>query len=667
LNNNFENKEKKPIVSMIWTVLLALLLAVVSVVCYSPIKNHFYSEQNAISSYVKSNQFIYKLAHLTHYLARYDLENKNSEYSDYQDSKSLKYYLINKETHKTISNLEDLSSNNLNHLTKTSLFYLKVTFDENGNMNTTESPNKNFNGGAFRDALNGYSSNRLPKNSQVIYMIPKNLPPTDDVIMGDIGSYLIGFCMTLILIIGAIGTLLLCILAFSIPYSYQKRVSLCLLFNKIFLEFKAFIWIGLGLAGFLALSIITTYYTSNKLIDMIYHTDPLFYAISIPIVFILYLLIYLNIVYIKSIYYTGFKEGFIKNSLMGKFICYVAKRIKKILLTLLSIDLRKDYTRKLLLLLGGNLFALIIIGASWPFGFILAIAYSIALFSLLLKMLNKIKMLNESTSKLATGVFDGVLDEDMGLLTPIAENLNHIKDGFKVAVDKEIKSQNMKTELISSVSHDLKTPLTCIITYVDLLKDETLDAEKQKEYIAVLDKKSKRLQTLIEDLFEVSKATSGNIELHLETIDIISLLKQTLGELQEKIAASDLQIKTKFPDHKIVCSLDGQRSYRVFENLIGNILKYSLPHSRVYIDIEEDAAYVRITFKNISAYEMNFDVSEITERFTRGDKARHTEGSGLGLAIAKGLTELQNGTLTIYVDGDLFKVVLSFKKTNLEL
>jgi signal transduction histidine kinase len=197
---------------------------------------------------------------------------------------------------------------------------------------------------------------------------------------------------------------------------------------------------------------------------------------------------------------------------------------------------------------------------------------------------------------------------------------------------------------------------------VDLLKNQDTTEENRKEYLDILDRKSKRLNALIEDLFEASKASSGNMELQLENLDVVALFRQTLGELEEKINKSTLQIRTNAPDHKVVCELDGRRTYRVFENIMTNILKYSMPSSRVYITIEESEKDVSFTFKNISAYEMNFDASEITERFARGDKSRNTEGSGLGLAIAKSLVELQKGKLTIDIDGDLFKLSVRFPK-----
>ncbi len=323
----------------------------------------------------------------------------------------------------------------------------------------------------------------------------------------------------------------------------------------------------------------------------------------------------------------------------------------------------KYLRKKILILLGVNLLVLIIISLVFPFGWILAVGYTIFLYNYLIKTLEKMRFLNEASSILSKGNFDISLPEDMGILSPFSKNLNNIKDGFKIAIDKEVKSQSMKTELITNVSHDLKTPLTSIITYIDLLKADGVKPEVQKEYLDVLDKKSKRLKTLIDDLFDISRATSGNIELYLEKLDVIALLRQTLGELEERIVKSNLQFKINLPESKVICQLDGRKTYRVFENIISNILKYSMQNSRVYIDTSEDDKNISIVFKNIAAYEMNFNSTDIMDRFIRGDASRSTDGSGLGLAIAKSLIELQGGSLDIIVDGDLFKLLAIFPKT----
>lgn len=252
--------------------------------------------------------------------------------------------------------------------------------------------------------------------------------------------------------------------------------------------------------------------------------------------------------------------------------------------------------------------------------------------------------------------------EKTGFFRPIIGALERAEESFNEAVQREVASERMKAELISNVSHDLKTPLTAIISYIDLLKREELSPEEQKKYIEILDQKSQRLKALIEDLFEASKAASGNIKLNMEEIDLVALLKQTLGEMSEKVGKSQLQFKVTVPEYKLMSQLDGRRTYRIFENLINNIIKYAAPYSRVYIECKEEEREHSVVFKNISAKEMNFTAEEIVERFKRGDESRHTEGSGLGLAIAKNLTELQGGMLEVYIDGDLFKVSVKFPK-----
>ena len=242
------------------------------------------------------------------------------------------------------------------------------------------------------------------------------------------------------------------------------------------------------------------------------------------------------------------------------------------------------------------------------------------------------------------------------------ENLNCVSESISRAVDKQLKSERFKTELITNVSHDLKTPLTAIITYVDLLKNENLEEETRKEYIATLDKKSQRLKVLIEDLFEVSKASSNNITMHYADVDLVNLVKQVRLENEERIMDSDLVFRWNLPEEKCVLRLDPQRTYRVIENLLVNALKYSMSGSRVYVEVTDGEENVLFTMKNISATELNIEADQLTERFVRGDVSRNTEGSGLGLAIARSFTELQNGKFSVEIDGDLFKVTVQFNK-----
>jgi len=266
----------------------------------------------------------------------------------------------------------------------------------------------------------------------------------------------------------------------------------------------------------------------------------------------------------------------------------------------------------------------------------------------------------KGTQEIVSGNFNYAIEESgKGDFFKLAHNINNMKEGFKKSLENEIKSERLKSELITSVSHDLKTPLTSIINYVDLLKKEGLSKEESQGYIDVLDRKSQRLKMLIDDLFEASKMASGAVELNIEKVDVTSLLSQSLAELDEKINNSSLTFKLKMPSEKVYANLDGKKTWRVFENLVNNILKYSLPSTRVYIELIEQDSNIIITMKNISSYEMDFDNEEIFERFIRGDKSRNTEGSGLGLSIAKSILELQRGNLSIEIDGDLFKAVVN--------
>lgn len=242
----------------------------------------------------------------------------------------------------------------------------------------------------------------------------------------------------------------------------------------------------------------------------------------------------------------------------------------------------------------------------------------------------------------------------------MAENLNNIGHGLETAIQENVKSERLKTDLITNVSHDIKTPLTSIINYVDLIKRENITNEKVLGYLDVLEQKSYRLKTLTEDLVEASKASSGNMKLEISNIDFIELTQQTTGEFKEKFAIRHLEIVTKLPDEPVIIEADGRHLWRVLENLYNNAFKYSMPHSRVYIEISISENYAIFTIKNISENSLNFNAEDLTERFVRGDVSRATEGSGLGLSIAKSLTELQHGIFEIFIDGDLFKVQLKF-------
>ncbi|WP_343210657.1 sensor histidine kinase [Anaerolentibacter hominis] len=352
-----------------------------------------------------------------------------------------------------------------------------------------------------------------------------------------------------------------------------------------------------------------------------------------------------------------------ERSLIIRFFRWIGSKTRRLFHSMTEIDFNDKTNRFVFKVIGVNFVILAICCSFWFFGIFVLLLYSAVVFFLVKKFFDKQKnnyqVLFKGVNQMAEGNLDVTIEEDLGIFEPFKEQLTTIQTSFKTAVEEEVKSQKMKTELITNVSHDLKTPLTAIITYVNLLKNENITPEERRNYIDTLEKKSLRLKTLIEDLFEISKATSNNITLNIIDVDLIHLIKQVKVELSDKIEDSDLDFRWNLPEDRIILPLDSQKSYRVFENLIINILKYSMPRSRVYIDViprEENG--VDIMLKNMSATELNFSAEEITDRFVRGDLSRNTEGSGLGLAIAKSFVELQKGTLKIDTDGDLFKVTL---------
>lgn len=295
---------------------------------------------------------------------------------------------------------------------------------------------------------------------------------------------------------------------------------------------------------------------------------------------------------------------------------------------------------------------------------ILYITYILGCLLTLVKDVKYFRLISKGTEEIAKGNFDLYLDTKGNIdLSNLAENINSIKIGYKKALEEHVKNERLKSELISNVSHDLKTPLTSIITYVDLLKREDSTEEEKEDYIKILDSKAKKLKVLIEDLFEVSKINSGKLELAKEKVDIVDLIYQVLGECSNCYEEKHIDFKLKSFASEVVLSLDGKQISRVIENVVYNALKYSMENTRIYINIENKADEVIISFKNIAAYEMNFDVEEIFERFKRGDESRNSEveGSGLGLAISKSIVELHGGKMYIEKEGDLFKVFIALK------
>lgn len=298
------------------------------------------------------------------------------------------------------------------------------------------------------------------------------------------------------------------------------------------------------------------------------------------------------------------------------------------------------------------------------FAALVLILYNLGVLVLLLSEEIQRQKLLEAVQALSAGDGEAGLTKERLFFgnRQMAEAVEQLGDGLKTALQEQMKNERMKAALITNVSHDLKTPLTSIINYVDLMKRERIENPRVQEYLQVLDQKSQRLKQLTEDLVEASRASSGNVVLDMQKIDLKELLMQTSGEFTERFAVRGLTLMEDYPEHPLYVEADGRHLWRIIENLYRNVEKYAMPYTRVYIDLSEDEERAVLSMKNISEQALNISAEELTERFIRGDESRSTEGSGLGLSIAKDLTELQHGTFAIYLDGDLFKVTMTFPR-----
>lgn len=403
--------------------------------------------------------------------------------------------------------------------------------------------------------------------------------------------------------------------------------------------------VGIGILGWISWNTTYIYYNVNNYIRRLNLISVIWTSLALLIYYVLIRVIIIN--------YN--ERTLFKNNITIKCWNYLSE-----IMTRSSLIKTFLIMSGLYVISGLLLFVVSGILSIFPIGILIGIILTIIYIVIFIKELIYLDKIIIGSKAATEGKLNCNIEEKgRGHLRELAHDINNIRDGLRKSIESEMKSENMKTELITNVSHDLKTPLTSIINYIDLLKRENIESETAKDYINILDKKSQRLKVLIDDLFEASKATSGAMELNITKIDIVQLLKQSLGENDERFKNSNLSVKLDIPDTKIFINGDGQRLYRVFENLISNIVKYSLSNTRVYIQMYvDDENKVVIIMRNISAYELDFCANEITNRFKRGDSSRSTEGSGLGLAIAKSIVELHGGKFNIEVDGDLFKSII---------
>lgn len=599
------------------------------------------------------------------------------------DKKNIKYYAEgnNNSLSNTNNDIKNIYDNDA--LKEKYQWYLKINFDENGQLSydslgCSTSANQNYEliwnnyKQAYFQYLEAYDENVVlhnPTNFTIYLAVPYKLSSDsiDTIAWYATGNSLAANVENITpFVIIAIIVVSLFILFY--PYEIVKEINIFSSLAKIKLEILLCI-LSVLFAGVIAIIyalIIDTlngYYIS-KLSSVVFgeYSEIILSTMNIGTWIIFLFLCMFTVYYIKSI----FKEGiisFLKNNML---CCWIIRTLKKIFNKIISFDFNDNINKIVLKIVIVNGLIISIICCFFIFGVFFTLIYSIILFIILKNKFEAIKqdyqILLNSVQRLSNGDFDVEINQDLGLFNPLKTEFTNIKDGFEKAVNEEVKSQKMKTELISNVSHDLKTPLTSIITYIDLLKEENLNDNKRNEYINTLNRNAFRLKNLIDDLFEISKANSGNIKLNIVDVDIVALIQQTKFELTDNFTGKNLIFKTVYPKEKIILKLDSQKTYRIFENLLINISKYALENTRVYIEVINYTNKVEIIFKNISSDEIKISANELVGRFVQGDKSRNTSGSGLGLAIVKSFTELQNGIFKIEVDGDLFKAIVVFKK-----
>ncbi|MBU9906211.1 sensor histidine kinase, partial [Thomasclavelia ramosa] len=504
----------------------------------------------------------------------------------------------------------------------------------------------------------------VPKNLQITYIIPET-PASHGYASQYVNSWENYNYFSAIALLSCSAILVLFILFY--PIKIVEDVNPFLSVKRWKAEINLAVLTLMITFGVMGCMIVTGYTLNNSLLELlkrydIMYVDYIVIVINFVIWILTLLVISLGIFQLKYIFARGFWRYLKEDTLIGSGVRSIKNKLNQIA----DIDLSKSLNQTIMKYILINTAIIMIMITFWGFGYFLAIIYAFLVFfwvkDKVLKVQDDYDKLLTATKELSKGNFDVEIDGDLGIFNALNDEFKNIRIGFETAVKEETKSQNMKNELVSNVSHDLKTPLTCIKNYIVLLQDDNLPIETRHEYLDNLNQYSNRLTNLIEDLFEVSKVNSGNIKLNLMELNIVALIEQAHAECSEILDAHQLTVITNYPHNDIILKLDGDKTYRIFENLFTNISKYALFNSRVYVDLTEETEDITIIFKNISQEQMNFSPQEITERFVRGDKSRHESGSGLGLAIAKSFVEAQGGTFNIAIDGDLFKAIITFKK-----
>lgn len=566
-----------------------------------------------------------------------------------------------------------------NHFTedtnsKNALFYGELTYDENGNLK--QSGNMDVTEFSFLSLYNFYTLNGIvselmndpdqdvklnpPTNLKVTLFIPKEMKAGGLVYTS---VYNDSVWVPFVLLAFVISAFIIGVYLFLVSWKTLAKTQLLKTILSWKAEFNIFFF-GMLTILIVSICIYIMGVTINDILlpAMVRYGLPAaglwVNVINFSLFFLSLFFIGIDIYYVKYSLCSGFVRFLKEDTWIGNRIVELYAGIKD----LSNYDL--DQKIKNLILKGVLLNTALMFLCALFWGWLFVLIYGVVSYIFLLHQAQRIvkeyDKLLVRLDRIAQGDFKVDEQYQTSILPSLQEKLDTVQEDFEEAVKERVRSQNLRTELITNVSHDLKTPLTGIKNYLELLNDPQLSTEDKEEYLVRLNQYTDRLSKLIEDLFEVSKANSGNINLETQNVDIVSLVEQVVVENETMLEKKGLSSVIRKPQEPIICLLDGNKTVRIFENLLSNVAKYALENTRVFVTIEKNQDQVDITIQNISKTPLDFDPQDITERFVRADQSRHEEGSGLGLAIVKSFCEIQNGSFTVQLDGDVFKAIVSF-------
>ena len=582
-----------------------------------------------------------------------DEANELNYYYEYYGNNVI-WLIIDNNTKKAYTNLEySLETSSIQNIKDTIMQNQRYWNYENGIIETTVNKLNNDNIEYIESGLRQESFETIESNTYTIYTaVLDDLEYVDNIAMNRVlyntlssvsqqAVFAIPFLIILIIA-------LVPIIIVGVGRTRKQEGIKLNWYDKILVEIAAFISMFIGAIGACFTISVSGMNTMTS------------FVLGISVICVGIFIMYLAcILFFETVVKRLKTHTFIKTT----FIYWIYDKIRGFLK---DIKITKKLVLYFILFILANLVCFGILWSNGFPGFVLTVLLYGVTYSFLSKRIKSYAKISETVHELYNGNTEIEIDENQMVkeMQETAKEINDIAGGLSNAIEEKLKSERLKTELITNVSHDIKTPLTSIINYVDLLKKENIQGERAIEYLNILDSKSQRLKKLTEDLVEASKASSGAIKLNMERLNVNELIKQVSGEFEDKFKVHNLEEIIAFPENDVYINADSRYMYRVLENMYSNISKYAMEGTRVYTDILQKDNTISIELKNVSKQKLNISVDELMQRFVRGEASRNTEGSGLGLSIARSLTELQGGQFNIYLDGDLFKVTIEFEKMN---